>query len=710
MSSSHRYTNRLAREKSPYLLQHAHNPVDWFAWGDEAFAKARAEGKPIFLSIGYSTCHWCHVMERESFETEAAAAALNRDFVSIKVDREERPDVDKIYMTFVQATTGAGGWPMSVFLTPDLKPFYGGTYFPPEPRYGRPSFIQLLERIAELWRERRADLELNAEQTHAQLAEVMSSGSSRRESAPSGNQSAEIQSERTDVRCYGPELIRAAGVAFKEMYDPQNGGFGRAPKFPQPSQPQFLLRYAHRFGDDAARRMVLHTCERMAAGGIHDQLGGGFARYSVDAEWLVPHFEKMLYDNAQLVQLYLDAHLVSQPQTPDAKSQAVFSETARGILDYVLRDMTHPEGGFYSAEDADSEGQEGKFYCWTHDELARLLSPEEFNVATTYFGITKDGNFVDHSHPEPLSGQNVLSVVAPDVSADDQALLSAAKSKMSAARAQRIRPHLDDKVLASWNGLMLGAFARASAVLGDETYRAAAEKNLRFIQAKLWDEKTKTLYHRWRDGARDSVQLLDAYAFLLSGVVELYEATLEPKHLDFAIALADAMRVRFYDAEDGGFWQSAVDSTDLILRIKDDSDGAEPAGNSVATLAFLKLAVIAGRADYREVAERTLQAAAGKLDRTPQAVPCLMQALDFWLAEPVRIAIVGEPETAAARSLRCTAHSVYRPNKVVLGNHGAVDPFVRTLPTTHVAAYVCTGQTCKSPTSDPVELHCLLVG
>jgi uncharacterized protein YyaL (SSP411 family) len=684
MSSSLRHTNRLAREKSPYLLQHAHNPVDWFPWGDEAFAKARAEGKPIFLSIGYSTCHWCHVMERESFETEAAAAALNRDFVSIKVDREERPDVDKIYMTFVQATTGAGGWPMSVFLTPDLKPFYGGTYFPPEPRYGRPSFIQLLERIAELWRERRADLELNAEQTHAQLSQAMATQNAGSPEA------------------LNPELIRVAGAAFKEMYDPQNGGFGRAPKFPQPSQPQFLLRYAHRFGDDAAKRMVLHTCERMAAGGIHDQLGGGFARYSVDAEWLVPHFEKMLYDNAQLVQLYLDAFLIS--------GDVHHAETARGILDYVLRDMTHPDGGFYSAEDADSEGQEGKFYCWTHDELSKLLSPEEFNVATGYFGITKQGNFVDHSHPSPLPGLNVLSVVAPDLKADDALLLASAKRKMAEVRAKRIRPHLDDKVLASWNGLMLGAFARASAVLGDKAYRAAAEKNLKFIQGKLWDEKSKTLFHRWRDGERDSVQLLDAYAFLLGGVVELYETTLEPRHLDFAIALADATLARFHDAEHGGFWQSAADSTDLILRVKDDTDGAEPAGKSVVTLALLKLASIAGREDFRAAAEKTLSAAAGKLEQAPHALPYLLQALDFSLDEAKRVAITGDAVGDGFKSLLQATHSVYQPNKVLLGDRGAVEQFARALPTKSVAAYVCTGQTCKPPTSDPVELRQLLVG
>src|SRR5215469_3907634 len=423
--------NRLAREKSPYLLQHARNPVDWYAWGDEAFDAARQENKPIFLSVGYSTCHWCHVMERESFESEKVAEFLNEHFVSIKVDREERPDVDKIYMTYVQATTGSGGWPMNVFLTSELKPFFGGTYFAPDNRHGRPGFLQLLQHIHQLWETRQGELVDSASRAAAELQRFASSHE------PSG-----VVLTAADLRNAGNQL--------KRMYDPRHGGFGGAPKFPQPSHPQFLLRCANRFGDDEAVRMVLHTCERMAAGGIHDQIGGGFARYAVDAEWLVPHFEKMLYDNAQLAQLYLDAFLVS--------GNDCHAIVARDILDYVLRDMTHPEGGFYSAEDADSEGHEGKFYCWTRAELEKLLSPEEFKVAVQFFGVTEQGNFVDHSHPQPLAGQNVLSVVAPDISDADKALLASAKKKMIETRVKRVRPHLDDKILAPWNGLMLGAF------------------------------------------------------------------------------------------------------------------------------------------------------------------------------------------------------------------------------------------------------------
>jgi uncharacterized protein YyaL (SSP411 family) len=676
-----KFTNRLAREKSPYLLQHAHNPVDWFAWNDGAFAQARAENKPIFLSIGYSTCHWCHVMERESFEKEDIGKFLNEHFVSIKVDREERPDVDKIYMTFVQSTTGGGGWPMSVFLTPELKPFFGGTYFPPDARHGRPSFLQLLEQIAGLWRERKMEIVASADELHARLELITSRAAG--ENFP-----------------LTPKILRRALETFKEAYDTANGGFGGAPKFPQPSIPSFVLRAAKRFGDADAVKMVLHTCDRMNAGGIHDQLGGGFARYAVDAEWLVPHFEKMLYDNAQLAQLYLDAHLVSKSEIGNRKSE-VYAGTVRDILDYVLRDLTHPGGGFFSAEDADSEGHEGKFYCWTEAELSQLLTVEEFNVAAKYFGITAAGNFLDHSHPTPLAGQNILSMVEPDISAGDEALLASAKGKMSAVRAKKIRPHHDDKILASWNGLMFGAFARASAVLGEEKYRAAAEKNLSFVREHLWDEKSKSLFHRWRDGERDKVQLLEGYAFQLSGVIELYEATLAPAHLDFAIELAEAMLAKFYDGANGGFWQSLGGTSDLILRVKDDYDGAEPSGNSVATLALLKLAAITGRDAFKRAAETTLQLCAHRLQTQPAALAFMLHALDFWLDEPRHVVIAGENGSAEFQKLLRAAHSVYQPNKIVLGNTGAVGPFAKTLSAKNAAtAFVCTGNACQPPTNE----------
>jgi hypothetical protein len=672
------HTNRLAGEKSPYLLQHAHNPVDWYPWGDEAFAKARAENKPIFLSIGYSTCHWCHVMERESFENEQTAEYLNAHFISIKVDREERPDVDKIYMTAVQAMSGQGGWPLNCFLTPDLKPFYGGTYFPPEDRYGQASFGQILRQIAKLWETRRAQVEDTAKDFHQKL---------------------EGFTERQPADLFlAPALLSNAAAIFKRSYDPENGGFGGAPKFPRPSEPAFLLRHALEARDPQATKMVLHTCERMAAGGIHDQIGGGFARYSVDARWLVPHFEKMLYDNAQLVNLYLDAYLVSGNQAD--------AGTARDIIAYVLRDMTDKEGGFYSAEDADSEGKEGKFYCWTKEELSKILAPAEMNLAVRYFGITTGGNFVDHSDPDPLPGQNVLSVVDPHLSAADQSLLATVKKKLFEARAQRVRPHLDDKVLSSWNGMMLGALARAYAVLGDKNYRAAAEKNLAFLQAQLWDASSKTLYHRWRQGGRDSVQLLTAYANLLSGTIELYEATLDPKHLDFAIALADTMLAKFYDAKEGGFYDSAAGTKDLILRVKEDYDGAEPSGNSTAVLALLRLGAITERASYKEAAEKTLRLFAQRLQELPQAVPNLLMGLDFLLHEPKRVVVAGDPTEPAALALLHAIHGVYQPNKVVLGNRGAVDEFTRSLPAKDgPIVYLCTGTSCKPPSKDAATIQ-----
>jgi uncharacterized protein len=677
------HTNRLAREKSPYLLQHQHNPVDWFAWGEEAFAKAEREDKPVFLSIGYSTCHWCHVMERESFESEAVAAFLNEHFVSIKVDREERPDVDKIYMTFVQAMSGHGGWPLNVFLTPDRKPFFGGTYFPPESRQGHPGLLEVLRQVRQVWETRRDDIARSAADFHARLGQVG------------------VDNERLSGLVLTSEVLRNAGALFKGSYDPRHGGFGDAPKFPQPSQPQFLLRYARRFKDEEALRMVLHTCDRMATGGIHDQLGGGFARYSVDAEWLVPHFEKMLYDNAQLAQLYLDAYLVS--------GESCYADTARDILDYVLHDMTHPEGGFYSAEDADSEGHEGKFYCWTRQELAELLAPEEFKVVVRYFGVTERGNFIDHSHPQPLPGQNVLSVVDPNLSEAERARLVSAKGKMLEARSQRVRPHLDDKTLASWNGLMLGAMARAYAVLGDVRYLKAAERNLAFLQASLWDAEGKTLYHRWREGERDGVQLLDGYAFLLAGVIDLYEATLAPRHLDFAIVLAEAMVARFHDPDSGGFWQSPAGAPDLILRVKEDYDGAEPSGNSLACLSLLRLGKVTGRKEFTQAAEKTLRLFANRLQKAPQAVPFMLQALDFSLEEPTRVVVAGEPATPDAQALVRAIHGVYRPNKVVLGNSGAVEVFARSLPARKGAVvYLCSGDACQAPTGDPAAVRELL--
>ncbi|MDB6040587.1 MAG: hypothetical protein JWM99_4428 [Verrucomicrobiales bacterium] len=682
MDSKQSYTNRLAREKSPYLLQHQHNPVDWFAWGDEAFNKARADKKIIFLSIGYSTCHWCHVMERESFEDPKLASFLNQHFVSIKVDREERPDVDKIYMTAVQAMGQGGGWPLNVFLTSDLKPFYGGTYWPPESKYGRPSFLQVLEHIVELWQERPGDITKTSLEFHEKLTE---------HTAVDG----------TDSRSLSPALLRDAARQFKDEYDSQYGGFGGAPKFPRPAQPSFILRQAVRHDDKNGIEMVLNTCEHMARGGMYDQLGGGFSRYSVDAMWLVPHFEKMLYDNAQLVQLYLDAWLVSGDRAK--------ADVARDIIRYVLRDMTHQGGGFFSAEDADSEGKEGKFYCWTNEELQKLLTPNEFKLAVHYFGVTEKGNFVDHSDPHPLPNQNILYVAHPKLSDSEKPVLQSAKQKMFAARAGRVRPHLDDNVLASWNGLMLGAIARAAAVLDDPGFLTAAEKNAAFIRSKLWDEPSRTLFHRWRDGERDQVQLLDAYSNTLDGMLYLYEATLNPKHLEFARAVAESMIEKFYDAKNGGFWQSAG-ADDLILRIKDDYDGAEPSGNSMAVLALLRLAAITDNPAYKNPAEKTLKLFGGRLQRMPRAVPFLLQGLDFLLEEPRRAVIAGDFNLPETQALIQAAHAIYQPNRVILGTIGPVEDFAKTLPLHNgkPTIYVCTGSACQPPTIDPDQVKRLL--
>ena len=673
-----KHTNRLANEASPYLHQHQHNPVDWYPWGEEAFSKARDEQKPILLSIGYSTCHWCHVMERESFEDEATARVMNEHFVNIKLDREERPDVDKIYMTFVQATTGGGGWPLNVWLTPDLKPFFGGTYFPPEAKFGKPSFTDVLKQIADAWKNQKSEILNSANDISQRISESIALKAK-----------ADIQLD--------PAWLDKAVSQFKTQYDPRFGGFGNAPKFPRPSLPLMLLRHAHRTGDQDAINMVLHTCDQMAAGGMYDQIGGGFARYAVDEKWLVPHFEKMLYDNAQLLHLYLDAHLVSGKQK--------HAKVAHDILRYILRDMRHKDGGFYSAEDADSEGKEGKFYCWTEAELKSLLTPDEFILIKRRYGITTHGNFEDHSDPEPLKGQNVLSIVDPTLNDNEASQLESATGKMFDVRAKRVRPHLDDKILSSWNGLMLGAIARAGVVLNEPEYLKAAQANLTFLQRELWDAETKTLYHRWREGQRDDIQLLDAYAFLLDGVLHLYEATLESKHLQFAIDLAGTMKAKFYDDTNGGFWQS-VHTPNLIMKVKEDYDGAIPSGNSVAVLALLRLGKITDNKTFTELAEKTLLLFSDNMINGPNAVPHLLQALDFLVHEPRRAVITGDPKSIGTLNLIAAAHAAYQPNKVVLGVVGPVESFAKTLPKEgNSSAYLCTGSACQPPTSNALKLQ-----
>lgn len=678
-----RHTNRLAKEKSPYLLQHAHNPVDWYPWGPEAFARAKAENKPILLSIGYSTCHWCHVMERESFENEEIGAFLNEHFIAIKLDREERPDVDHLYMTAMQALGLGGGWPLNVFLTPDLKPFYGGTYFPPENRGGRAGFLQVLRRVAELWKEDHAKISQDANRIAEQLREHMAAEGKSTEAGPAD-----------------PECIVEAARYFADAFDETHGGYGGAPKFPQPKVPSLLLLTGAHLGNQPLIDSVLFTCRRMAEGGMYDQLGGGFARYSVDAKWLVPHFEKMLYDNAQLIDLYLDAGLVSG----DPRYHAV----ARDVIRYVLRDMTHADGGFYSAEDADSEGHEGKFYTFTKKEIEELLTPEEAALAVSWFGVTEEGNFIDHSHPDPLKNQNVLFLATPDrkLTADEEKLLCSAKDKLFAAQRKRVRPHLDDKILTSWNGLTLGALARAGIILDEPAWIEAARRNLAFVREKLWKPETKTLFHRWRDGERDAAQLLVAYAFYLNGAIDYYQATLDTEALEFCAALADGMIEKFYDPENGGFFSSAGGG-DLLFKVKDGHDGAEPGGNSTAVYALLKLAAITENTRYREAAEKTLRFFSGRLQELPQALPWMLHAVAFASDEPFRAVIAGDVKTPEGRALLRAAHAVYQPNRVILGTTGPVEPFARALKTETgaPAAFVCTGASCLPPATDPEQVR-----
>jgi uncharacterized protein len=671
-----KHTNKLAKEKSPYLLQHAHNPVNWFPWGDEAFALAKKENKPILLSIGYSTCHWCHVMERESFENEEIAKVLNDHFIAIKLDREERPDVDNIYMTAMQALDMGGGWPLNVFITPERKPFFGGTYFKPT------VFKGLLEQISTKWKTDADPLHKDANNIAKGLAEMMDKVAPK-DAGPL-------------KAAWGAETV--AGIL--KSYDPKHAGFVSADpqsknKFPRSSVPDLVLLHSFRGGKKDDMEKIFHTCRRMAAGGMYDALGGGFARYSTDAEWLVPHFEKMLYDNAQLVTTYLDAYLLSGDHQ--------YADVVKDTLNYIAKRMTSPEGGFYCAEDADSEGHEGKYYTWTKEELQKLLSAEEFAFVEGYFTITDEGNFLDHSHPAPLKKQNILARKYPEKAPlpPGDAMLSKVREKLLAVQVKRIPPHLDDKILASGNGLMLAALAKAGCVLQDPAYHAAARKNLVFVKSKLWDDATKTLYHRYRDGERDKAQLLSGYASYLHGCVALYEATVDPAVLSFSLELADAMVKRFYDEKQGGFFTS-MNTDDLLFRVKDEYDGAEPCGNSLAIYAILKLAVIAERPDLRQKADKSLAFFTDRLAKGGESAPIMMQAMDFALHEPYRVVIAGDAKTPEATALLAGVHGVYQPGKVVLGNVGPVEKFATEQPAkdNKPTAYVCTGNACRLPTHD----------
>ena len=700
--------NRLSHEKSPYLLQHAHNPVDWYPWGPDAFQKARAENKPIFLSIGYSTCHWCHVMERESFENDDIAALLNRDYVAIKVDREERPDVDRVYMTFVQATTGSGGWPMSIWLTPELKPFFGGTYFPPENRYGHPGFASVLQQIASAWQTDREQIVESAREAVAQLRQHVAFEAAA--ALPS------VDSAVLDSGFY----------VFRRTFDRQLGGFGGAPKFPRPSVLQLLMRYHARTGSAEALDMALLTLREMAKGGMHDQIGGGFHRYSVDERWFVPHFEKMLYDQAQLAIAYLEAF--------QATGDASYAAVARRTLDYVLRDMTDPAGGFYSAEDADSvinpaepgiKG-EGAFYIWSADEIRGILPSPAADWFCHRYGVADGGNVVNDPHGE-FSGRNILYQAATvdetaeqfDQPADEvRASLERAEARLLDARSMRVRPHLDDKILASWNGLMISAFATAGAVLQEPRYASAARRAADFVLSQMYDQASGTLQRSYRAGPSGIPGFLDDYALFVQGLLDLYEAQFNLRDLEIALKLAAKMVELFEDHENGGFFSSPAGDENLVLRMKDDYDGAEPAGNSVAVLDLLRLAAMTAGDSFRRSAERTLAVFSSRLASAPVALPYMLIACEFFLGDPRQIVFVGAPGAADTAALLATLRRRFLPNRVVLlvdtpatrGKLAAWIPAIEGMHLLegHAAVYVCRDYACQLPVSHPAEFAGLL--
>jgi uncharacterized protein YyaL (SSP411 family) len=671
--------NRLAGESSPYLLQHANNPVDWYPWGEEALQKARAEDKPILLSIGYSACHWCHVMEHESFEDPSIAELMNRWFVSIKVDREERPDLDAIYMQAVQALTQQGGWPMTVFLTPEGAPFWAGTYFPPEDRQGMPGFKRVLMAMADVWRTRRGEVTAQSEQLRAQLQGTL----------------------RPSTGVLEADLLSQASAGILTQYDPREGGFGTAPKFPQPMAVEFLLRAWRRSEDERARAAAEHTLERMARGGMYDQLGGGFHRYSTDAHWLVPHFEKMLYDNAQLARAYLMGYQVS--------GNAFFRDTAEQTLRYVLRDLSDPGGGFYSTEDADSEGVEGKFYVWTPSQVAELLGERDARLFCAFYDVTARGNF-EHG-TSILHMPRTPEEVAQQLGVSDVEVLSAVergRQVLFEAREQRVRPGRDEKVLTAWNGMFLRALAEAASVLGQDEFRAAAVRNAEFLLGTMRRPDGR-LFRTWKPGHSAKLNgYLEDYANLADGLVALYEATFERRWLSAAVELADIMLERFVDRENGGFFDTADDHESLIARPKDVFDNATPAGNSVAADVLLRLALLLDRSDYRMAAERVFLLLRAALVRYPLGFARALSGLDLYLGAPKEIAIIGAPGSADTQALLRTVFEPFLPNKVVAGGDDTTGiPLLeqRGQLDGHATAYVCQNYTCQQPVTSPDALR-----
>ena len=678
--------NRLIHETSPYLLQHAHNPVAWYPWGEEALAAARAQDKPIFLSIGYSACHWCHVMERESFENAETAAVMNDLFINIKVDREERPDLDAIYMDAVQAMTGQGGWPMSVFLTPDGRPFYGGTYFPPQPRYGMPSFEQVLRSVADAYQQRRGQVEGQAERLTAML----------RRAATLGEQAVEL----------GSDILHDAIARLHENFDEQYGGFGGRPKFPQPMTLDFILTQYRLTGDLDTLYMAELTLEQMALGGLYDQLGGGFHRYSVDEVWLVPHFEKMLYDNAQLLRTYLHAWQI----TGRPLYRRILDET----IDYVLREMTAPGGGFYSTQDADSEGEEGKFFVWTPREVEELLDPRAAGVFETYYGMSDRGNF---------EGKNILYVsrTAENVAqrfglSEDEVnnLLAQARATLFARRELRIKPGRDEKILTEWNGLMIHALAECGAVLGRADALHAAQAAADFILTHMSAADGK-LYRSYKDGRARFNAYLEDYAAFARSLVALYETTFDLRYLGEASRLTQLMFEQFHDAAGGGFFQTGVDHETLVVRRKDYIDNAIPSGNSLAAELLLRLAVLVDNADYRREATRILLTMREAMSSQPTGFGRMLCALDTLLAPSREVAIVGDPADPATQALLAEVRRRYLPDTVVAlkrPDQESMLPLLagRSLVEGRPAAYVCQNYACKLPVTDPAALAAQLEG
>ncbi len=691
-------TNRLINEKSPYLLQHAFNPVNWYPWGEEAFEKARKEDKPIFLSVGYSTCYWCHVMEREVFENNSIAALMNKYVIAIKVDREERPDVDRVYMSALQTMTGSGGWPMSMFLTPDLKPFYGGTYIPAEPKYGRQGFPEVLNSIHNAWINRREEIIKSSNEITSYL---------KNSSAPNSNPA--------DV---GLNTLTAGFESFNSSYDAKNGGFNKAPKFPRPVIFNFLFRYYSRTGNEKALSMSLETLKKMAEGGMYDHIAGGFHRYSTDDIWQVPHFEKMLYDQAQLTTSYLDAYQITHNE--------FYANVAKDILNYVKNNLTHPEGGFYSAEDAESAvdpsepeiKEEGAFYTWHYLEIDSILIPEEAKIFNYYFGVKENGNVKSDPHNE-FKNENILYAAhSIEETAEKFNLpvvqikikLSTAKEKVNKTREQRPRPHLDDKIILSWNGLMLSAFSKAYQVLGNEEYLNTAVNAGNFIINKLYNSKDEILLRRYRDGEARFDAHLEDYAFFIQGLLDLYEASFDIKWLKIAIKLNKQKIKLFYDKDQKAFFDISADDSNIIVRTKEWYDGAEPTGNSIAILNLLRLSQMTANDILNEMAANSLAYFGERMKKAPHVMPQFLAAVDFNLSKPKQIIIAGKSDDPHTKELLQEVHSRFIPNKIILladGEEGqntlaSYIPFIESIkmidgkPT----AYICENYTCKLPTSD----------